>query len=84
METITRYYRVDSKEIGYIGFTLHAYEGIGVVRTLDPAQGIIEILISPDFVDEIDRLMDDLQKEIAIEEIDSGEISSIERAEEGV
>ena len=45
---------------------------------------IIEILISPDFVDEIDRLMDDLQKEIAIEEIDSGEISSIERAEEGV
>jgi hypothetical protein len=77
LKGITRYYRVDSREIGFIGFTVHAYEGLGVVRTLDPAQGIIEILLSPDLVEGLEGLMEDLQKEISIEEIGPEEIFSI-------
>lgn len=84
MDDITRYYRVDSKEIGYIGFTVQAYEGIGVVRTLDSAQGIVEILIPPDFLDEIEGLLEDLQVEISIEEIAPEEISTIENGPGGV
>ena len=83
LDSITRYYRVDPKEIGYIGYTVHAYEGIGVVRTLDPSQGIIEILISSDFIDEMDALLQDLRREVPIEEIDPTGMVSVAPEAEG-
>jgi len=36
-------YRVDRCQIGYLRFTLEGYDGLGFIRTLDAAQGIIEI-----------------------------------------
>jgi len=36
-------YQVDRRQIGYLRFTLEGYDGLGFIRTLDAAQGIIEI-----------------------------------------
>lgn len=36
-------YRIDKRQIGYLRFILEGYDGLGFVRTLDAAGGLIEI-----------------------------------------
>lgn len=70
METIKRTFIVDRKEINYIRITLEAYDGMAVVRTIDPYAAKIEIMISPGCEDLINNLLESLtQKEgLAISE----------------
>ncbi len=44
-------YRVKTKKrhIAYINFIIEAMDGMAVVRTADPEDGLLEILVSPDF-----------------------------------
>jgi hypothetical protein len=69
-----RYFKIDPKDIAYLSHTIHAYEGLGVVRTLDPVEGVIEIVISPDFIEDMDDLFRALSREITLKEIDSEDI----------
>ncbi|MBN2125088.1 MAG: DUF4911 domain-containing protein [Deltaproteobacteria bacterium] len=39
--------RVDRREIVYISWILESYDGAALVRTLDPRQALIEVLIAP-------------------------------------
>jgi hypothetical protein len=41
--------RVPPAEIAYVKFIFESYEGIAVVRTLDPTVGDIVLLVAPDF-----------------------------------
>jgi hypothetical protein len=41
--------RVPPAEIAYVKFVFESYEGIAVVRTLDPKVGDIVLLVAPDF-----------------------------------
>ena len=59
-------YEVDKKDIAYLTGLFEAYDELAVVRTLNQSRGVIELLISPDYVDDVNRLVDALQKEIAI------------------
>ena len=36
-------------DIAYIKFIFESYEGVGIVRTIDPHAAIIVILVAPDF-----------------------------------
>ena len=47
METSTRYYQVDRREISFIKFVLDAYDNMAVLSTVDPHQGIVRIRIAP-------------------------------------
>jgi len=47
MNTTRRAYRVDRKEIHYIRSTLESYDGMALVRTLDPRAALLEVLIPP-------------------------------------
>jgi len=58
--------RVAPKDIGYLVMVVEGYEGLGVARTVDQRAGIVEILVSPDFVDDARRLVEAMQKEIEI------------------
>lgn len=68
METIQKYYRVDRKEISYLRFIFEAYDGIALIRTVDPAAGIIAFHISPGCVTDAEMIIQDLRKEMIIEE----------------
>ncbi len=62
-----RYYRVDPKRIVLIKSLLEAYEGLVVVRTADPKEGVVELLVSPDFLGEMEQILDDLARRIWME-----------------
>ncbi|MBW1721740.1 MAG: DUF4911 domain-containing protein [Deltaproteobacteria bacterium] len=73
METVRRYYRVDRKDIHYIRYTIESYDGAAVVRTIDPQEALLEILIAPGCEDLIGRLVEDLsgREGLQLKSIDS-------------
>ena len=69
MKTITQHYRVDRSEIAFIKFIFEAYDGLAVLRTTDPAKGIIKLHIAPGCEAQVDRILQDLKKEILIQRL---------------
>jgi hypothetical protein len=57
---------VDRREIAFIKFIFEAYDGIAGMRTINPAKGIIELHIAPGCEEQVDRILQDLKKEILI------------------
>lgn len=60
METSRRLYRVDPGEIAYLRMTVESYDGMAVVSTVDPGEGLVELRISPGCEELITALMEDL------------------------
>ncbi len=67
METTKRYFRVDRRQIAYLRFIFEAYDGIAVVKTVDAQKGIIALNVAPGCDDDVDYVLQDLEKEIMIE-----------------
>jgi len=57
---------VNKGDIAYIVGLLDAYDDFAVVRTLDPARGHIDLMASPDYTDEIAKLLERLADEIPL------------------
>lgn len=55
---------VDKKDIAYIVSIFEGYDDLAVVRTLDASRGLIELMISPDYLEDTRRLVDALSQEI--------------------
>jgi hypothetical protein len=68
--------KLKRKDISYIKFILEGYEGLGIVTTIDKSKALIEISMMPDFVSDINEILDALQEEIVFQEVD---ITNIER-----
>ena len=47
METTRRIFRVERREISYLRGIIESYDGMGVVKTLDPHVALIEVEVSP-------------------------------------
>ena len=60
---------VDKKEIAYIVSVFEGYDNLAVVRTVDPAQSIIELIISPDYIEDTRQLVSALSKEVYIKKL---------------
>ena len=69
MKEIYRYFKIDQRHIAFLQYTIEAYEHLAVLRTVDPHEGIVELIIAPDFVKESEELLRGLRKEIVMEEI---------------
>ncbi len=67
---IIRSYQMPASEIGYLTNLVEAYDGIGLVRTLDQDRGIIELWIMPDFLDAFDNVLAAVQKEFPMRRLD--------------
>jgi hypothetical protein len=57
---------VDRRKIAFIKFIIEAYDGIAGMRTINPAKGVIELRIAPGCEEQVDRILQDLKKEILI------------------
>ena len=68
METIKKYYRIDRREICFLKFILEGYEGLALLTTCNPEEGIVVLKIAPGCEAETNCLMQALQKDIMIEE----------------
>lgn len=47
METSKHIFKVDRREINYLRITIESYDGMAVVKTVDPHEALIELQISP-------------------------------------
>ncbi len=73
MDTHSLFLRVPRKEIAYLKFIIESYEGMAVIRTKDPYQAMVELMIAPGWEKEVEALLEDLQKEIPIERVEGEE-----------
>jgi len=67
METIKKYFRIDRKEIHFLKFILEAYDGIATLTTVDPELGLVRLNIPPGCEDDVEMVLQDLQKSVMIE-----------------
>lgn len=61
-ETIRKVFHVDRSQIAYLRMTFESYDGMAVVRTLDPRKALIEVLVAPGCLDIIEELAEDMGK----------------------
>jgi hypothetical protein len=69
MDTQSRYFRLRRKDIAYFKFIMESYEGMAVVRTKDPHEAVVELMVAPGWEKEVDEVLGGLRKEITIEPI---------------
>lgn len=55
------------EDIDFINKIVEAYEGIGVVRTVDANAGLVNIISTDDFKDFVKVIVEDLSKNYGIE-----------------
>ena len=67
MNSVKQVFRVKRKDINYIRWTVESYDGMAVVRTVDPKEAFIEILTLPGCVQWITSLLDSLKEEEYLE-----------------
>jgi len=69
MDTQSKYFRMRREDIAYFKFIIESYEGMAVVRTKDPSEAIVELMVAPGWERDLDEVLDGLRKEMAIEPI---------------
>ena len=67
MDTTSKYIRLHRNDIAYFKFIIESYEGMAVVRTKDPHEAIVELMVAPGWEKDVDRVIEGLQREIQIE-----------------
>jgi len=72
MDTVSRYYRLHRKDIAYFKFIIESYDGMAVVRTKDPHEAIVELMVAPGWERDLDQVIKGLRREIQIEPLSLG------------
>ena len=67
MDTQSRYLRIRRQDIAYFKFIIESYEGMAVVRTKDPHEAVIELMVAPGWEKDVDEVLEGLREEIPIE-----------------
>ena len=67
---IFRYFKVLHRDMVYLKFILEAYEGMNVMSTVDNMAGIIRIAIMEGFETDMDALLAELGRQVAMEAVE--------------
>lgn len=67
MDTHSKRFRLPRGEIAYLKFIIESYEGMAVVRTEDPREAVVELMVAPGWENEAERLIEALRGEILLE-----------------
>ena len=71
MDTIFLLIQIPPHEIAYLNFVFESYEGVAAVRTIDPRKGIVELMASPHYQEEIREILKDLAEAFPIQELNA-------------
>lgn len=66
---IKKYFKLERNNISLIQFIIEGHEGIATVTTIDPHAAIIRISVIPDFITEMEEIINNLKKKYDLEEI---------------
>jgi hypothetical protein len=62
MEAGRRVFQVNRHDICYLRYTIESYDGMAVVRTIDPHTAKIEVTVAPGCDALVDQLIENLRK----------------------
>jgi hypothetical protein len=68
-ETGSRYYQLANRDMVYLKSILEAYEGLNTMSTIDGKRGIVRVSFPLCFAGDVERLMQEIAKEIGITEV---------------
>jgi len=61
VKSVRLQYKVERRDIMYLRATVESYDGMAVVRTVDPHEAVIELLVAPGCESLVMELIDDLR-----------------------
>ena len=67
MDTHSRYFRLRREDIAYFKFIIESYEGMAVVRTKDPHEAVVELMVASGWEKDVEEVLEGLRKEMIIE-----------------
>lgn len=73
MKQIDHYVKIRKADVAFFCAYLEAFEGMCAMRTPNPGPGdetVMHIMLSPDFQEQYDSIMNDLKAELAWEEVE--------------
>ena len=71
MDTKSKYLRLHRKDIAYFKFILESYEGMALLRTRDPNEAVVELMVAPGWEKDVEEVLQRLSNEITIEPLPS-------------
>jgi hypothetical protein len=66
---IKKYFQLEKKHIVTVQFIIEGYERMATVTTMDSSKAVIRISIMPDYISEIDGLLEYLKHKYVMKEI---------------
>jgi len=69
LDTISLLIQIPPREIAYLNFVFESYEGVAAVRTVDPHDGIVELMVSPHYQEETKEILKSLAEEFPVQEV---------------
>lgn len=66
---LTRYFRVERRDIVFLKFITEAHEGLSTMSTVDNKQGVVAITFEPWAARDISSLLESLGREIPLVEV---------------
>ena len=67
MRTVSKFFLVEKKSIGFLKFIFEAYDGVAVVETMDRRRSLVALHIAPACQRLADQVIAELKKEIPME-----------------
>jgi hypothetical protein len=64
-----KWFKINASDIALVQFILEGYEGLVTVSTIDPKEAIIQILVMPDFGEDVEGIMVHLKNRFMMKEI---------------
>ncbi|OGP58380.1 MAG: hypothetical protein A2162_05535 [Deltaproteobacteria bacterium RBG_13_52_11b] len=69
MDTQSRYFRIRRQDIAFFKFIIESYEGMAVLRTTDPHEAVVELMVAPGWEKAVDEILEGIRREIPIEPV---------------
>ena len=66
---LLRSVRVNREHISYLKWLLESHDGLATPTTRDGTPDVVDLLVAPDFEDELEALLDALVDEIGLERV---------------
>ena len=66
---IKKWFKINKGDITIVQFILEGYEGLATVSTIDPQTAILQVLIIPEFIEDVDGILDHLKDQFKIQEM---------------
>jgi hypothetical protein len=76
MDTYSKYFRLRREDIAYFKFIIESYEGMAVVRTKDPQEAIVELMVAPGWEKDLEEVLGGLRDEITIENLSNSKFQN--------